>query len=253
MFFDADKPVDNTDLSELEILVNKNATVTRKKGILYYTKGDTTLEVSALLKEKSDNTITGKVIAIAVKDENDDPIWDISGFKYDAKKLENQLIDGKLDKVVATLFKGKDTVWGSHFDDELHGFKGNDTIDGWRGNDRINGGRGKDSLQGRQGDDTFIFDQKLTKSNADKIVKFNVSEDSLELKQDIFTGLEKGKLHDDYFTVGKHAVGDTPQLIYQKGKGILSYDPDGEGSEKAKKFVTLDKNKDLTHDHIIVV
>lgn len=249
--FDADKPVNNAELPELEIL-GKKVHYAQKKGILYFTKDDVTIEMTGVFKEKSNGEITGKVTSLAAKDEDDKPIWDIANFKYDFVKLFTQIGDGKLDKVINKLFKGKDTIWGSHFDDELHGLKGNDTIDGWRGDDRINGGKGKDSLQGRQGNDTFVFDQKLTKKNADKIVKFNVKHDSFELDKDIFTGLDKGQLHEDYFTIGKHAEGDDPQILYKKNKGKVFFDPDGDGPDKALKFADVGKNKNLHHDDFFV-
>jgi Ca2+-binding RTX toxin-like protein len=270
-FFDADLSVDNSHLEELKLLVENKVEVYKKKDILYYEKDNTTVGVLGQVKEKSDGTLTGKVLAVAVtQTDNDDPVWDVSNFKYDAAKLENQLKKDEFQKISATLFQDKDTVWGSHFDDTLYGFDGADVINGWRGHDSLFGGKGKDDLTGQIGDDrlnggqgkdvlkggadsdTFIFDQKLTKDNADTIDKFYIHEDSIELKQSIFTEFEKGKLHEDQFTIGKEAVGDNAQVIYQKSKGHLLYDPDGTGPEKALKFATMPHDKDLTHDLFFV-
>lgn len=263
-FFDADQSIDNSKLKEIELLVENNVEVYKKKDILYYEKDDVVLGVAGVLKEKNDGTLTGNVIAMAAETSDGDPIWDVSNFKYDSAKLEDQLKKGKLAKVTENLFKDKDTIWGSHFDDELYGFDGADEITGWRGNDalyggkgedelighigddKLNGGKGKDVLKGGKDSDTYVFDQKLTKGNVDTVYKMDVTEDSFELHHDIFTGLEKGKLDADQFKVGKHASGDEAQILYSKGH--LLYDPDGAGSADAVKFANVPKDKDITHD-----
>lgn len=269
-FFDADKPVDNSKLKELGLLVDKKANVYKKKDILYYEKDGTTLEVAAVLREKKDGTIKAKIIAMAAKDSDDKPIWDVSNFAYDSNKLENQLKKGKYEKVSQTLFEGKDTIWGSHLDDTLYGFDGKDEVDGWRGNDVLYGGKGDDTLIGNIGDDrliggpgkdllkggpdadTFVFNEKIKKSNIDTIYKFDLSNDTIELSQKIFSEFDKGTLKKDQFTVGKKAEGDGPQIIYQSNKGNLRYDPDGDGPADALKFANVQKHKDFSHVDFIV-
>lgn len=270
-FFDADQSIDNSKLKELDLLVDRKVSVTKKKGILYYKKDGVTLEVAGVLKEKANGSIKGKVIALAVKDSDKKPVWDLSNFSYDANKLEKQLRDGERDKVIETIFKKNDTVWGSHLDDVLYGYKGNDTIDGWRGDDVLYGGKGDDVLKGNRGDDrlvggkgndvlqggagadTFVFEVKLSSKNVDTIEKFKPGVDSIELKQKIFNGFDKGTLSKDQFTVGKHAEGDSPQIVYQKGQGNLRYDPDGDGPDKALKFANVQKDKAFSHDDFFVV
>lgn len=258
-FFDSDKSVNNSKLKEIDLLVAKKVSVTKKKGILYYEKGNVTLEVAGVLKETKEGTIEGKIIALAVKDGDDKPVWDLSNFSYDANKIENQLRDGKRDKVIAKIFEGKDTIWGSPEDDKLFGYSGKDKVVGWQGNDRINGGPGKDTLtgdyEGKQlgytGDDVFVFDQPFRKNNVDTITDFNVKHDSIELSKKIFKGFKKGSLKESQFNIGKQK-GDDPQVIYNKFKGHLFYDPDGIGPKDAAKFATMGKNKALTHDDFFV-
>ena len=249
-FFDADLAVNNSELNELNIFKHKTENG-EKKGILYFSRGDVTIEMAAVVKNNG-GIEKGNINGLVCKTGEDEPTWDIAGMKYDFHQFFKRIDDGKLDKVLAEIFEGKDTVWGSHFDDELYGFKGNDTLDGWRGDDRLNGGPGKDKVEGKQGADTYVFDQKLTSQNVDTIVKFNEKEDLVELKQKIFTDLKKGELHEDYFTVGKNAEGDDPQIIYRPDKGHLLYDSDGAGGKDPLKFADIGKNKDLSHDDFFV-
>jgi Ca2+-binding RTX toxin-like protein len=250
-YFDADLPVNNSKLPEMEIL-GENVEVSEKKGILYISKDDITIELTGNFKEKNNGDIEGTVTALVCKTGDDEPTWDISNMSYDFDQLFIRIDDGKLDKVISEIFEDKDTIWGSHFDDELYGFKGNDTVVGWNGDDRLNGGQGKDTLEGKRGADTYVFDQNLTSKNVDTIVKFNENEDLVELKQKIFTELKTGELHEDYFTVGKNAEGDDPQIIYRPDKGHLLYDSDGAGGKDPLKFADIGKNKDLTHDDFFV-
>lgn len=248
--FDADMAVDNSKLPELKMFEGKTENY-EKKGILYFQKGDDTIEMAALIKNKGGQE-KGKITGLAAKYGDDDPNWDMAGLSYDFNKFFKQINDGKLDEVIQKIFQDKDTIWGSHFNDKLYGFDGNDTLKGWRGDDVLNGGKGKDLLKGNYGDDTFVFDQKLGKSNMDTISKFSVDDDSIELKQKIFTGLEKGKLGDAHFTIGKNAEGDEPQIIYRDKKGLLLYDADGAGGDDPQKFAKIQKNKDLSHDDFFV-
>jgi len=268
-YIDADQPVDNSKLPEMEIL-GKSVEVEEKKGILYLSRDGVTIELTGVFREDKSGEIHGKVTQLVCKTDDDEPIWDIGNMSYDFDKLFTDIDDGKLDKVIQKIFDKNDTVWGSHFDDKLYGFDGNDKMDGWRGHDLLfggngkdelkgnigddvlNGGKGKDTLKGGDGYDTFVFDQNLTKGNVDTIHKIDVSQDSIELKQKIFTAFATGDLQKDQFKVGKNASGDDPQILYRNDKGYLLYDPDGAGSEDAIKFANAPKHKDITHDIFFV-
>ena len=250
-FFDADLPVNNSKLPELEIL-GKSVQVEEKKGILYLSKNGITIELTGVFKETKTG-IDGTVVQLVCKTGDDEPTWDISGLEYDFDKLFTQIGDGKLDKVIEEMFKKKDLIWGSNFDDKLFGFKGDDEVVGWSGNDWLNGGLGRDKLVGKMGDDTFVFDVALKSGNIDKIADFNVNRDTIALKQKIFTEFEKGNLHKAELTIGKTAEGSEAQIIYRKGKGHLSYDADGDGPGEALKFANMQKNKDINHDDFLVI
>ncbi len=259
-FFDADLPVNNSKLPELEILGGK-VQVEEKKGVFFFSKDDITIELTGTFQETKQG-IDGTVHQLVCKTGDDEPTWDISGLEYDFDKLFTKIDDGKLDKVIEEMFEKKDLIWGSHFDDKLYGFKGADVVVGWGGNDWIDGGKGKDKLIGDSseedkstggfGDDTFAFDQALKSSNVDKITDFHIEHDTIALKRKIFSEFDKGKLHEAELTFGKTAVGDDAQVIYRAGKGHLYYDADGEGGDKALKFATIGKDKDLTHDNFLV-
>jgi hypothetical protein len=248
--FDADKSVDNSKLPELKIFEKKTENWA-KKGILYFERDGVVIEMAALVKNNKGKE-KGKITGLVAKTDDGEPIWDMGGLKYDFNKFFKKIDNGKLDEVIQDIFKKKDTIWGSHLDDELYGFDGNDTLKGWRGDDILNGGKGKDMLIGNQGADTFVFDQKLGTSNMDTIYKFKVGEDMIQLSPKIFVGLDKGTLKEANFKIGKNASGDEPQVIYKAKKGLLLFDADGAGGASAQKFAKMQKNKDLSHDDFIV-
>ena len=144
-FFDADLPVNNSKLTELEIL-GKNVQVEEKKGILYLSKNDITIELTGVFKETNDRHRWNGRRSSSARPAMTNPTWDISGLNYDFDKLFTEIADGKLDKVIEEMFEKKDPIWGSHFDDKLSASRATTRSIGWRGNDRINGGRGKDKL-----------------------------------------------------------------------------------------------------------
>lgn len=249
--FDADKSVNNKTLPQLEILGEK-VQVENKKGILYISKDNITIELTGVFHENNNGVIHGKVTALVCKTGDDEPTWDIADMKYDFDKLFTDIDKGKLDQVIEKIFEKKDVIWGSHFNDKLFGFDGNDTVKGWRGDDRIDGGKGKDTLEGNYGKDTFVFSEALKKGNVDTIAKFKVGEDSFELDHHVFPGLEQGVLHEENFTVSKNAKTEDPTIIYRDKKGLLLFDPDGTGDQDPQKFFKMQKHKDLSHDDFFV-
>jgi hypothetical protein len=128
-YIDADLPVDNSKLPELEIL-GKNVRVEEDKGILYISKNDITIELTGVFKEDKNGEVHGTVTALVCKTGDDEPTWDIGNMSYDFDQLFIKIADGKLDKVIKQIFDSKDTIWGSHFDDELYGYDGTDEVNG---------------------------------------------------------------------------------------------------------------------------
>ena len=148
---------------------------------------------------------------------------------------------------------GADRLDGDGFGNRIIGNAGNDTIKGNAGNDRLWGGLGKDALYGGAGRDVFVFDTKPNKrTNLDKIVDFNVKDDTIWLENKIFTKLGKGtelkpgKLNKAFFTIGPKAKEKNDYLVYDNKKGVLYYDVDGSGSKAMVEIATLKKSLKLT-------
>jgi hypothetical protein len=138
---------------------------------------------------------------------------------------------------------------------KLVGGKGKDVLTGGRGSDILAGGLGNDILKGNAGKDTFVFDTKPNrKSNVDKILDFNVRDDTIHLDNAIFKTLGKaGKLKAAYFTIGEKAKDGNDYLIYSKTKGTLSYDADASGKAAAILIATLPKKLKMTAADFFVI
>jgi Ca2+-binding RTX toxin-like protein len=140
---------------------------------------------------------------------------------------------------------------------------GNDqanTLTGNAGANRLNGGKGNDILFGGAGKDTFVFDSaigtyKTNKFlNLDRIQDFKVKEDKIHLDNAIFKKLGKaGKLKKDYFASGTKAKDKNDYLVYNKSKGILSYDADGSGKGKAVEIMKFDNKAKLAYTDFLVI
>ena len=81
------------------------------------------------------------------------------------------------------LLSGKDTIYGTNFDDIfathggddlVYGGGGNDWIYGENGNDRLHGGPGSDHLEGRKGDDKIYGD------GGDDVIKYLSGNDEID-------------------------------------------------------------------------
>ncbi|MBF9235698.1 hypothetical protein I2H38_20285 [Microvirga sp. BT350] len=150
---------------------------------------------------------------------------------------------------------------GSAGDDFLVGGTGKDNFNGGAGNDTLSGGLGNDTLTGGAGKDVFVFDTKLNaKNNLDKIVDFNVKDDTIWLDNAIFTKLGKkgsptspAKLDKKFFTIGDKAKDKDDYIVYDNKKGVLYYDADGSGAGKAVAFATISKNLKMTAADFMVI
>jgi len=103
-----------------------------------------------------------------------------------ATSFENE--NGDFSSNVAWGGMGNDSLFGGLGDDILGGGVGNDYVSGGRGDDEMFGGAGDDTLVGGQGNDTlyggrdadtFVF---ASRSGDDRINRFNISEDVLDLQ-----------------------------------------------------------------------
>ncbi|WP_157961302.1 calcium-binding protein [Microvirga flavescens] len=189
--------------------------------------------------------------------------------RFGVNYVPDPVIDDKPDPVVALNWAGtagNDVKVGTILDDVLRGLAGKDTLSGGDGDDRIYGGYGNDLLTGDAGKDIFVFDAKLgtsktdRKVNFDTITDFKVGQDKIWLENKIFTKLgKKGSetkplaLAKKYFAVGDKAKDDDDYILYNKKTGILSYDPDGNGSKPAIEIAKLSKNLKLTNKDFFIV
>ncbi|MBM6579131.1 hypothetical protein ILT44_02960 [Microvirga sp. BT689] len=143
---------------------------------------------------------------------------------------------------------------------QLKGSNFANVITGNAGANKIYGGLGNDLLRGGAGKDTFVFDTKLNKSsNVDRILDFNVRDDSFHLDNKYFTKLGSGtaskpkKFGSDMFVKATKAQDREDRIIYDKKTGALYYDQDGTGSKAQVKIATLTKNLPLTHNDFFVI
>ncbi|MBF9235701.1 calcium-binding protein [Microvirga alba] len=168
---------------------------------------------------------------------------------------DNDTLDGAGgdDKIDGGL--GADAIIGGLGNDTITGGADNDTIDGGFDNDVISGGLGKDVLTGGAGKDTFLFDAKLNaKTNLDQIVDFNVKDDTIQLAKSVFSKItKKGFLAKTAFWVGAKAHDKDDRIIYDKKKGVLYYDADGDGKGAAVAFATVSKNLKMTEKDFFIV
>ena len=86
---------------------------------------------------------------------------------------------------------GNDTLSGLSGNDVLSGSTGNDVLHGGEGNDTLSGGAGKDVLAGGAGRDVFLFDTRPGKASVDRIIDFNVADDTIHLAKSAFGKIAK--------------------------------------------------------------
>lgn len=161
-------------------------------------------------------------------------------FNYSNPNIENIYVNGVLTQSGGAVVRGGFAIH--------QGTSGKDAMAGTDGNDKMYGLGGNDILIGSKGLDIFVFNTKLNaKTNKDSVQGFVTKEDKIWLDNKIFKKLGKGsemkpeKLKKNFFKVGSSA-GDTDDfIIFDKKKGIMSYDVDGNGSQKAVAFATFDK------------
>jgi Ca2+-binding RTX toxin-like protein len=154
-----------------------------------------------------------------------------------------------------------DSLTGGTMNDLIYGVGGNDVMKGGDGNDTLFGGAGKDTLAGGAGQDVFVFETKLSKSNAaqrkaglDKITDFLPADDTIDLGRKVFTAIGKaGELKKAAFYGGAAAHDASDRIVYDKKTGALFYDQDGNGAHEAIQIATLSKNLKMTYHDFFVV
>lgn len=144
------------------------------------------------------------------------------------------------------------TLTGNGGDDRLFGLGGNDTLLGGTGNDALWGGLGKDTLTGGTGRDIFYFDAFGT-ANVDRIIDFNVSDDTIGLDASYFTALAVGGLSSAAYKAGSKATDSSDRIIYNRATGYLYYDPDGNGAQSQQLIATLNKSLAITNADFLII
>ena len=147
---------------------------------------------------------------------------------------------------------------------DLTGNASGNVVVGNDGSNRINGGDGNDELWGEASRsmvvsrDAFVFNTTLNAMyNVDRIVDFDVADDTIHLDMDVFRRLEErlvgSSLRAGEFFVGSAALDGDDFIIYNDATGELSYDGDGNGAGVAILFARLDAGLELSHLHFLVV
>ena len=149
----------------------------------------------------------------------------------------------------ATGGSGTDTIlnienlYGSAYGDTLSGNASGNQLYGAAGNDILNGMGGNDTLNGGAGLDTFVFNTALSAmGNKDTITDFNVTDDTIQLENAIFTKLTTlGSLATANFCANATGIAtDSNDFIcYNTTTGALSYDADGSGVGASVAFAVL--------------
>lgn len=153
------------------------------------------------------------------------------------------------------------TLTGSSFGNTIEGNAGRNVLSGLGGNDVLNGGLGRDDLRGGVGRDTFQFDTRASAANADRVLDFNVRDDSIQLDNAVFAKLGRGtearpgKLSAAFFKIiDDDVVQDSNDyLLYNRDTGVLSYDTNGSAAGGQVAVATLSKNLKLTAADFFVI
>ena len=149
------------------------------------------------------------------------------------------------------------TLTGNAGNNSLNGSTGNDTLSGGAGNDTLIGGAGNDTLTGGSGNDGFLFNTALNvTTNVDRITDYNVSADTIDLENGIFTALTTtGSLAAAAFRASTTGLaGDiNDRIIYETDTGKLFYDPNGNAAGGSLHFATLTAGLALTNADFLVL
>ena len=136
----------------------------------------------------------------------------------------------------------------------LTGNGAGNTVRGNNGHNVISGGGGRDDLIGLGGPDHFLFDTAPNATtNVDRIVDFNVADDTILLENAVFTTLIPGGLTAGRFVTGAAAQDADDRVIYNSGTGALLFDSDGSGAAAAVQFATVSAGLALTSLDFFVV
>jgi Ca2+-binding RTX toxin-like protein len=143
--------------------------------------------------------------------------------------------------------------WSANDKVAIIGTKSADAIAGSTMGDVINGGRGSDGLQGNEGGDTFVFALQQSRG-VDRIADFSRAEgDKIQLIGLTGTKMKAGTLKKSAFEIGIEADSRKDRIIYDDDSGVLRYDADGSGKQKAKIVAVLEDAAILKAGDILLI
>jgi len=88
----------------------------------------------------------------------------------------------------------------------------------------------------------------------DRIADFNGRYDTIQLDNAIFKKLgNAGRLKSAYFEVGSKADDRNDYLVYNKSKGVLYYDADGSGRDRAVEIAVLSNKTKVSAGDFLVI
>ena len=122
---------------------------------------------------------------------------------------------------------------------------GNDsanTLSGSVGRDSFHSGAGSDYVEGGGGADRFVFDTSLNpSSNVDILIDFTPGDDSLVLRDVLFSSIERGALSAANFVATPNPIAHDSDdfILYNTSTGNLYYDADASGAQPALLFAIL--------------
>lgn len=139
----------------------------------------------------------------------------------------------------------------------LNAGAGDDVLTGNAGNDTLIGGTGSDSLRGDAGRDAFRFAEAPSAANADKILDYNVADDTIQLDNAFMPalGATTGVLAATKFVANTTGLATTTaqRLVYDTDDGRLYYDADGSGAAARILLATMTKHLALTNADFVVI
>jgi len=165
------------------------------------------------------------------------------------------------DKIVANVYRNS-----------LKGNGGNDLLYGLKGDDFLSGGDGNDTLYGGAGADAFVFDRPLRTAGVDRVADFSRHQgDNVLLSAKVFKAIDFkavdaaafsdawaegydsfGRISKAAFRIGTAAADSDDRLIYNKAKGKLSYDADGDGSAAPILFAQFKAGTSIAYVDILI-
>ena len=128
------------------------------------------------------------------------------------------------------------------------------TINGNSAANSLLGRAGNDVLTGGDGRDGFFFTSALNAAtNVDRIMDFNVPDDTIRLDDAFFTGFGAvGPINADAFHIGAAAADAEDRIIYNSANGALTFDTNGNAAGGATQFATLGTGLALTNADFLV-